>query len=84
LEERFSLTLIDFNENLEVGNENTKIKIDLVKKIQETTKKDYEIARLTYVCEKIIEQAYKMLAHRPLARIYALYLKEKWYKFNIE
>jgi hypothetical protein len=52
--------------------------------MQETTKKDYEIARLTYVCEKIIEQSYKMLAHRPLARIYALYLKDKWYKFNIE
>lgn len=41
LEEKFSLTSIDFNENLEVlGNENTKIKIDLVKQMQETTKKD--------------------------------------------
>jgi hypothetical protein len=41
LEDKFSLTSIDFNENLEVlGNENTKIKIDLVKQMQETTKKD--------------------------------------------
>lgn len=41
LKEKFSLTSIDFNENLEVlGNENTKIKIDLVKQMQETTKKD--------------------------------------------
>jgi hypothetical protein len=41
LEKKFYLTSIDFNENLEVlGNENTKIKIDLVKQMQETTKKD--------------------------------------------
>ena len=41
MEEQFYLTSIDFNENLEVlGNENTKIKIDLVKQMQETTKKD--------------------------------------------
>jgi hypothetical protein len=40
-EDNFSLTSIDFNENLEVlGNENTKIKIDLLKQMQETTKKD--------------------------------------------
>jgi hypothetical protein len=52
--------------------------------MQETTKKVYEIARLTYVCEEIIEQANKMLAHKPLSRVYALYLKEQWYKFNIE
>ena len=52
--------------------------------MQETTKKDQEIAILTYVCEEIIEQAYKMLAHRPLSRVYDLYLKDQWYKFNIE
>jgi hypothetical protein len=41
LEENFSLTSIYFNENLEVlSNENTKIKIDLLKQMQETTKKD--------------------------------------------
>jgi hypothetical protein len=41
LEDKFSLTSIDFNENLEfLGNENTKIKIDLVKQMQDNTKKD--------------------------------------------
>ena len=41
MEDKFYLASIDFNENLEVfGNENTKIKIDLVKQMQETTKKD--------------------------------------------
>jgi hypothetical protein len=38
----------------------------------------------SYVCEEIIEQDDKMLARRPLARVYALYLKEQCYKFNIE
>ena len=53
--------------------------------MQETTKKAKENARLTRLCEDIIEKVNKILAFKIPTRIYTLYnLKYKYHKFCIE
>ena len=47
------------------------------KQVQETTKKAKENARLSRLCEDIIEKDNNMLSFRIPTRIYTLYLKYK-------
>jgi hypothetical protein len=57
---------------------------EVTKQLEETAKKVEEVMRLTSLSEQIIEYVDEMLTYRPPARVYALYLKEQWYKFQIK
>jgi hypothetical protein len=55
----------------------------MLKQVQETTKKDEKIARLTNVCEYIVKHIDEIISCRPPSRVYALYLKEYGINFRL-
>jgi hypothetical protein len=55
-----------------------------LKQIEETREKVEEIVALISISEEMVEHIDEMLACRPPAKVYDLYLKEKWHKSHIE